>query len=191
MIMSTREILDFSKKVANQLIEPYDIAMAFINLGNEIASRKLDPTAPAFIALHIFQSKKNSNGIVQAAMIIANHLFNEEKYEHALNYLLLADKQFSLLDKSKMKAYVLNKIGFVHFQLKHYAESINLFSACAVLFDSLGDTNEVAKTYCSLGLIYQDLKQPDKANELFQKAADTARMGGNEAEARKYESLVI
>jgi tetratricopeptide (TPR) repeat protein len=90
-----------------------------------------------------------------------------------------------------MKAYLLNKIGLVHFHLKHYAESINLFSACAVLFESLGDTDEVAKTYCSLGLIYQDLKQPDKANDLFQKAALIARMGGNEADARKYESLIL
>jgi tetratricopeptide (TPR) repeat protein len=189
--MSTREILEYSKKVANQLVEQDDAAMAFVNLGNEIASRKLDPTAPAFIALHIFKSKKNPNGIVQAAMLIANHLFNESKYEHALNYLLLADKQFNPMDKSKMKAYVLNKIGLVHFHLKHYPESINTFSACAVLFESLGDTNEVAKVYCSLGLIYQDLKQPDKANEMFQKAADIARMGGNEADAFKYGSLIL
>ncbi|MEX2684045.1 MAG: tol-pal system YbgF family protein [Candidatus Sigynarchaeota archaeon] len=156
-----------------------------------MVSRHLDPTTPAFIALHIFQAKKNPNGIVQAAVLIANQLFNENKYEHALNYLLLADKQFSPLDKSKLKAYVLNKIGLVHFHLKHYVESLNAFSACAVLFDSLGDLNEVAKTYCSLGLIYQDLKQPDMANDLFQKAADTARLGGNEADARKYESLIL
>ncbi|MBN2149886.1 MAG: tetratricopeptide repeat protein [Candidatus Lokiarchaeota archaeon] len=165
--------------------------MAHVNLGNEMVSRNLDPTAPAFIALHIFQAKKNPDGIVQAAMLIANHLFNESKYEHALNYLLLADKQFSPMDKSKKKAYVLNKIGFVHFHLKHYAESLNMFSACAVLFESLGDTNEVAKTYCSLGLIYQDLGEPDKANDLFQKAVDTARIGGNEVDALKYESLIL
>nr|MDO8085722.1 tetratricopeptide repeat protein [Candidatus Sigynarchaeum springense] len=190
--MSTREILEYSKKIVTQLTDQNDLAMAYINLGNEIVSKgKLDPTVPAFIALHIFQAKKNPNGIVQAAMLIANQLFNEAKYDHALNYLLLADKQFNPMDKSKLKAYVLNKIGFVQFHLKHYAESLNAFSACAVLFDSLGDPNEVAKTYCSLGLIYQDLKQPDRANELFQKAADTARMGGNEADALKYESLII
>ncbi len=189
--MTTREILDYSRKIASQLVADEDVAMAYINLGNEMANKNLDPTAPAFIALHMFQAKKNPNGIIQAAMLIANHLFNESKYEHALNYLLLADKQFSPMDKSKMKAYVLNKIGFVHFHLKHYAESLNMFSACAVLFESLGDTNEVAKTYCSLGLIYQDLKQPEKANDLFQKAADISRMGGNEADARKYQSLIF
>jgi tetratricopeptide (TPR) repeat protein len=108
-----------------------------------------------------------------------------------LNYLKLAEETFPEDEKSKLHAYVLNKIGFVYFQLKKYDDAIVAFGNCIDLLESLGDLNEIPKIYCTLGLIYHDLKQSERANDMFQKAANIARMAGNEAEAQKYESLIL
>lgn len=195
ILISVKEILAFEKKIASSLVEDNDLAMAYVNFANELAKeKKMDPTGPAFIALHMFQSKNDSSGIVQACMVITNHLFNDGQYEHALNYLKLAEEQVAGDEKSPLLAYVLNKIGFVYFQLKKFDDAIVAFGNCVDMLENLGDSgslNELPKIYCTLGFIYQELKQSERANEMFQKSVSVARMAGNEAEARKYESFIL
>jgi len=185
-----QEILEFEEKVASTLEDPRDIGMAYVNLGNELAGKGMDSSVPAFIALHVFQSINDANGIVQAAMIIANHLFLSNQYIHALNYLKMADSYLGEDSDSKLKAYILEKMAFIQFQQKQYPDSIDTYMKCAEMLETLGDLNEIPKIYSTLGLIYQDLKQADEANEMFMKAAKIAREAGNEADAAKYESFV-
>jgi len=186
-----QEILDFEEKVASTLADPRDIGMAYVNLGNELAGKGLDASVPAFLALHIFQSINDANGIVQAAMIIANHLFLSNQYTHALNYMKMADRYLGEDSDSKLKAYILEKIAFIYFQEKQYPDSIETYMKCAEMLETLGDLNEIPKIYSALGMIYQDLKKADQANEMFMKAATIARDAGNEADAEKYESFVL
>lgn len=189
--MAWEEILEFEQKVASTLTDQHDIGMAYVNLGNELAGKGMDSTVPAFIALNIFKSINDANGIVQAAMIIANHLFLANLYDHALNYMKLSDNYLGEDSDSKLKAYILDKIGFIYFQQKQYPESIENYMKCAEMLETLGDLNEIPKIYSALGLIYQDLNQVEQANEMFMKAARIARDAGNDADAEKYESFVL
>jgi len=189
--MALQEILEFEQKVASTLDDPRDVGMAYVNLGNELAGKGMDSSVPAFIALNIFKSINDVNGIVQAAMIIANHLFLNSQYNHALNYLKMADSYLGEDSDSKLKAYILDKIGFIYFQQKQYPDSIEHYMKCAEMFETLGDVNEIPKIYSTLGLIYQDLNQGERANEMFMKASRIARDAGNVADAEKYESFVL
>jgi tetratricopeptide (TPR) repeat protein len=189
--MAMQELLEFEQKVASTLTEPRDIGMAYVNLGNELAGKGMDSSVPAFKALHIFKGINDANGVVQATMIIANHLFHGNQHNHALNYLKLADSYLGEDGDAKLKAYILEKIGFIYLQQKQYPESIDHYMKCAEMLEALGDLNEIPKIYSALGLIYKDLNQDEQSNEMFQKASKIARDAGNVADAEKYESFIM
>ena len=48
-----QDLIHFDHKVAS-LVEPYDVAMAYLNFAHELDTEG-DPTIPAFKALHIFE----------------------------------------------------------------------------------------------------------------------------------------
>nr|MDO8115973.1 tetratricopeptide repeat protein [Candidatus Sigynarchaeota archaeon] len=183
------DILEFEEKLES--LPEHDKGMALLNYGDQLLGQSVDPTVPAFRALHIFENSSNDDGYIQACILIANYLFKKEEFQHALNYLVLAEKKFGHHENAKLKAYVLNKIGFMHFHLNQYPESIEKFTTCIELLEEMGDLNETSKIYGTLGLIYQDTGDRDRGNYMFAEAARIARMAGNHKEAEKYTTFII
>ncbi len=185
----TRESVEFEEKLSS--LSENDKGMALLNYGNQLLAQDVDPTVPAFRALHVFELTGNDDGYIQACILVANFLFNKDEFKHALNYLVLAERKFEHHENEKLKAYVLNKIGFMHFQLKQYPESIEKFTKCIELLEEMGDFNETSKIYGTLGLIYLDTGNRDRGNYMFAEAARIARMAGNQKEADKYTSFIF
>jgi tetratricopeptide (TPR) repeat protein len=183
------EFIEFDRKVAS-LDEPYDVAMAYLNFAHELD--KDDPTIPAFKAMHIFEEIDDPNGFMEACLVMATYLNGREQYEHSLNYLTLArEKMFDRTDNDRLKANVLNKLGFAHFELKHYSEAIDEFSNCMDMLTEVGEILEMPKILCTLGFIYQDLGNRNEANEMFSKAAKVATTAGLDSDAEKYNSFIF
>lgn len=188
--MRMREIIEFEGKVKD--LDPRDKALAYLNLANELLAAGMDPAVPAFKALHLFHDIKDASGVVQASILLANHLYTAGQNVHALNHLLAARTFLEQhgLEEPRSKAYLLNKIGFLHFQLKEHAEAIDAFTSCVDKLEALGDHGEIMKIYGTLGFIFNDLDQGEKANEMFAAAARIARDTGNATEEAKYTSFI-
>jgi tetratricopeptide (TPR) repeat protein len=185
-----KEFIEFDHKVTS-LVEPYDVAMAYLNFAHELDVDG-DPTIPAFKAMHLFEEIDDPNGFMEACLVVATYLNNKEQYENSLNYLLLArDTMFDKTDNDRLKANVLNKLGFLHFELKDYAKAIDEFSNCMEMLTEVGEIIEMPKIMCTLGFIYQDIGKRDEANEMFSKAAKLAIAAGLDSDAEKYNSFIL
>jgi len=185
------EMLDYESKISGTLDNDKDKAYAYLNFSEGLANENMDPTPAAFKALHLFQDIKDNNGIAQTTILIANYLYEKGQNEHALNYLIIAKEKLKEIDNEKLASFVFNKLGFIYFNLKKYDKAIENYMACVELLEKLGDLNEIPKIYVAMGLIYQDLGQSDKANEMFGKAAEISMDAGNDAEAQKYISFIM
>ena len=185
------EMLEFESKISGTLDNEKDKAYAYLNFSEGLANEKMDPTPAAFKALHMFQDIKDSNGIAQTSILIANYLHDKGQHEHALNYLLIAKERLEGAENEKLASFVFNKLGFIYFNLKKYDKAIENYMDCVELLEKLGDLNEIPKIYVAMGLIYQDLGQGEKANEMFGKAAEISMDAGNDAEAQKYISFIM
>lgn len=186
-----KEMLDFENKISGTLDNDKDKGYAYLNFSESLANENLDPTPAAFKALHLFQEIGDNNGIAQTAILIANYLYDNGENDHALNYLIIAKEKLHGVDNEKLASFVFNKLGFIYFNLKEYTKAIENYLACVELLEKLGDLNEIPKIYVAMGLIYQDLGQNEKANEMFGKAAEISMDAGNNAEAQKYMSFIM
>ena len=185
------EFIQFEKKIDKTLKETKDKAMAYLNLGNDLLSKDMDPTIPAFKSLHYFQRENDSNGMIQASVLIANHLYKLEEYSHALTYLKTASNLLNDTVNESLKAFLYTKIGFLLFQNKKFDDAIEIFTKSVQLLEELQDFNEIIKIYGTLGFIYQDLGKNGMANEMFSQACNIAKKIGNKKEYEKYNSFIM
>ncbi|MHA1682778.1 MAG: hypothetical protein ACTSUE_17705 [Promethearchaeota archaeon] len=189
--MTEYNVLRNLSKTISLLNDESQVALAWLNFGEEVESKNFDPSIPAFKALHIFQKIKDGNGIAKSAFLIARHLFAIEHFEHSLNYLDLGLKAITDSKDLKLKSYLLSRIGAVEFHLKNYQRSLKSYTGCVELLEELGELNEIPKIFGAMAFIYQDLGDGDQANQLFVKAAEYATKAGNDEEAERYTSFIM
>ncbi len=134
-----------------------------------------------------FISKKVPNEtLARFYYIAANKFYVYSKYEVSKEYFKKAEQTYSLADDTLMSIKMRGNQAVLLDLQGRYKEAVRIFLDIAGYFKRTSDTLPLAFAYSNLGVIYEELKNPEKAIaygkqalELKRAVGDTLHMASN------------
>lgn len=115
------------------------------------------------------ESNDTSN-IVKSYRFKANYLKKIEVYDSSFYYYLKAEKIYSTIDDKENLAIILLNKGIVQYAINEYLGAELSLSKAYYIFKESDDKNKIYGTLNQLGLVYNELKEYERAADYHLKA---------------------
>lgn len=99
-------------------------------------------------------------------------LFRFGEYEEAAACFSEAHALYGELDNAKGEGEMLNNLGAIHTQERHWEEALEAFNRAKTIFESLGDKDGQAQTLGNLGTMYRHQGDKETSVEHLKEAAN-------------------
>jgi len=109
----------------------------------------------------------------------ANKFYAYSKYEVAKEYFQKAEQTYLMAGDTLMSIKMRGNQAVLLDLQGHYKESIKTFLEISDYFQKTNDTLPLAFAYSNIGVIYEEMKNPEKAIEYAQKAMRLKMMAGD------------
>lgn len=101
--------------------------------------------------------------------------FFQEQWDDALFYYEKAKKEAEELKNEQGISIAENNIANIHQKKGNFKEAIEGYERCLALQSNLKDSATISNSYFNLGTCYEELKQPEIAENYLKKALETAK----------------
>ncbi|MEI6854205.1 MAG: tetratricopeptide repeat protein, partial [Bacteroidota bacterium] len=131
----------------------------------------------------IFKKNNDSLNLANVLTAIGQYYYYKAEYDNSYRAYNKALVIYSKLNDPKSYdnvILVLNGISFIYFERKDYKNTLFYMHRALKIADALNDNGyTVATLYSSMGSVYYDWKQYDKALEYYRKAFEINKSNGN------------
>ncbi|MCI4671266.1 MAG: tetratricopeptide repeat-containing sensor histidine kinase [Bacteroidia bacterium] len=146
-----------------------------IRILNWIASKYLftNPDSSQFYArraLHLAKQEKNSNGLILSWHYLSLSRYYQGEYVAAYNHAIQASQLADSLNIARYQAGCYTDIGMIETERGNFRESLKAFTKVLSIHEENGDTSSIAATLLNIGLVWEHLKEYNKAMENYKEA---------------------
>ncbi len=130
-------------------------------------------------AIHLAKAYSSLQLEADAMNVLANFLYDREKYPEALGNLYQLLDLYTQLGDSVKKARAYNRIGSSNYNIGNYDKAIRAFHNAVQLALSEHEDLLLATSYQNIGVLYAALERRKEAMEYYRKALDLYRLQKN------------
>lgn len=119
-----------------------------------------------------------SGSEAEKSVIEAKSLFAKKKYDPALEKFQAAHKYFKTINNLPDAAEIANNIAVCYMMKKDAKSALQILEGTDLIFEQCGDRIRQALALGNQASAYEDLDNPDKALELYEKSSDLLEQTG-------------
>jgi len=123
-------------------------------------------------AANYYEEDHNNNGLAKAYLYISETFDQQESYDNAKHYNLLAIEIYEKEKDSTNLASALHNLGYINLGHEQYDTALYLFNSASEIFQKLGSLSQYAYCLGNSGLAYSGLSDFEKAEEYLLRAIE-------------------